>query len=116
MIDKKIEPGYAVEYLVFEVNPALIDRFIEMDHHYWTLFLKEQPGFISKEIWVNKSKPGEVTAIIYWNTPEEWKSIPVEKLMETDKKFSEAFGEENSKIVKCLHNDNELCKVREYRV
>jgi uncharacterized protein (TIGR03792 family) len=116
MIDKKIEKGCAIECLVFEVKPDLIGRFIEMDHEYWTLFLKDQPGFISKEIWVNKSKPGEVTAIICWNSLEEWKSIPAEELIETDKKFSEAFGKENSKIVKCLHSDNELYKVREYRV
>lgn len=116
MIDRTIENGYAVEYLVFEVKPELVDRFVEVDHQYWTLFLKEQPGFISKEVWVNKSKPGEVSLIVYWNSLAEWKAIPAEKLMETEQKFTAAFGAGNSKIVKEVHHDNLLYKVREYRV
>lgn len=116
MIDRRIEPGYAVEHLVFEVNPELIDRFIELDHQYWTLFLKEKPGFISKEVWVNQSRPGEVTTVICWNTLEEWKSIPEAELIETDKTFSQAFGQENFRLVKAVHADNALYKVREYRL
>ena len=116
MVDRKIENGYAVEYLVFEVNPELIDQFIEMDHKYWTLFLKDKPGFISKEVWVNKTKPGEVSMITYWNTMEEWKSIPVEELIETGKTFAEAFGEKYFKLVKEVHKENALYKVREYRL
>jgi len=116
MIDRKIENGYAVEYSVFEVSPKLIDQFIEMDHKYWTLFLKDKPGFISKEVWVNKTKPGEVSTIITWNTMEEWKSIPIEELTETDNTFTEAFGKENFKLVKEVHKENALYKVREYRL
>lgn len=116
MIDQKIEKGYTVEYLVFEVKPELIDRFIDMDHEYWTLFLKEQPGFISKELWVNKSKPGEVIAVICWKSMEAWKSIPPEKLSETDKRFTELFGQENFRMIKVDYFADELYKVREYRV
>ena len=116
MIDRKIENGYAVEYLVFEVKPELVDQFLELDHEYWTLFLKDQPGFISKEVWVNKSKPGEVSMITYWNTMEEWKSIPVEKLIEINTELTETFGKENFKLVGEIHKENALYKVREYRL
>ncbi|HMQ51688.1 MAG TPA: TIGR03792 family protein [Anaerolineae bacterium] len=116
MIDQKLEKGYAVEYLIFDVKPDLIDKFIEMDHDHWTLFLKDQPGFVSKELWVNRSKPGEVTAVICWHTMEEWKAIPLEKLIETDRRFTELFGPENFQLVKADHLANERYKVREYRI
>lgn len=116
MIDRKIENGNAVEYLVFEVKPELVDRFIELDHELWTLYLKDMPGFISKEIWVNKSNPGEVSSILYWNTKEEWKSIPIEDLIKRDKMFTEAFGENNFKMIKEIHKENDIYKVREYRL
>ena len=116
MIDRKIENGYAVEYLVFEVNPRLINQFIEMDHQHWTLYLKDKAGFISKEVWISETNPGEVSMVTFWNSMEEWKSIPVEELIEMGTKFAEAFGEENFKLIKEVHNENTLYKVREYRL
>lgn len=113
---QQTEHGHAVEYLVFDVNPELIDRFIEMDHQYWTLFLKDQAGFSSKHVWINKVRPGEVSLIIYWNTVEEWKSISEEKLVETERRFAAAFGEENYRLVREVHKGNALVKVREYSV
>ena len=115
MIDNRFEKGYAVEYLIFEVRSDLIDKFVELDHQYWTLFLKDQPGFISKEVWVGETNQGEISIIIYWRTLEDWQSIPVEALAETDKKFTAAFGEENFKMAKKVHyTENVAYKVREY--
>jgi hypothetical protein len=47
---------------------------------------------------------------------EAWKSIPPEKLSETDKRFIELFGQENFRMVKVDYFADELYKVREYRV
>ena len=115
MIDRKIEDGDYLEYLIFEVSPALIDTFIDLDHRHWTLFLKDQPGFISKDVWVNRTKPGEVSTITCWRSKQDWEAVPVERVIEIGAKFQEALGAENFKLIKRVHEQNDLYKVREYR-
>ncbi|MEL7002312.1 MAG: TIGR03792 family protein [Bacteroidota bacterium] len=86
-----------------------------MDHEIWTKKLSEHPGFISKEIWINEFNPNEVTAIIYWNSIEEWKAIPGEELNEIIKEFDQAFGADDYKLVQEKHQQNRWYKVLEYR-
>lgn len=97
---------YPVEHLVFQLeNQDNLNRFIQLDHEIWTMFLKEYPAFVSKQIWVNDTNPGEVHSIISWKTMEGWKSIPVEKLKEIDQKFTNEFNEP-FKLVRRIHKEN----------
>lgn len=112
---KVYEPGHAVEYLVFEVNPSKVKEFTQLEHEIWSQMLSEYPGFISKEIWLNEYKPSEVTVIIYWESIKLWKSVPEDAIMESIRKFDEAIGAENYKLVEERHLDNKWFKISEFR-
>jgi uncharacterized protein (TIGR03792 family) len=66
-----------VEVLIFRMDPAVVDEFIRLDHEVWTLgeahmeSLTDIP-FLSKEVWLDNSKPGEVTIVFVWDTQDAW--------------------------------------------
>ncbi len=69
-----------VEVLVFSMDPTVVDEFIQIDHEVWTMGEATMPGlnripFLSKEVWLDDSKPGEVTLIFVWDTQEEWNVV-----------------------------------------
>jgi uncharacterized protein (TIGR03792 family) len=66
-----------VEVLVFRMDPQHVEEFIRVDHEVWTLGEAFMPGlstipFLSKEVWLDNSKPGEVTLVFVWDTQEQW--------------------------------------------
>ena len=66
-----------VEVLVFRMSPSVVDEFIRVDHDVWTLGEALMPGlstipFLSKEVWLDDSRPGEVTLVFVWDTQEQW--------------------------------------------
>jgi uncharacterized protein (TIGR03792 family) len=66
-----------VEVLVFRMDPAVVDEFIRLDHEVWTLGEAYMEGlteipFLSKEVWLDNSKPGEVTIVFVWDTQDAW--------------------------------------------
>jgi len=66
-----------VEVLVFRMDPAVVDQFIAIDHDVWTLGEAHMAGlsripFLSKEVWLDDTKPGEVTIVFVWDTQAEW--------------------------------------------
>jgi uncharacterized protein (TIGR03792 family) len=66
-----------VEVLVFRMDPAVVDEFIRVDHDVWTLGEAHMEGladipFLSKEVWLDSSKPGEVTIVFVWDTQDAW--------------------------------------------
>ncbi|AMW30029.1 MULTISPECIES: TIGR03792 family protein [Oscillatoriales] len=72
-----------IEWLRFKVPPTLWEAFIQKDEQVWTEGLKQFPGFIGKETWVDP-KLEEVILVIRWETREQWKSIPTEALEKLD--------------------------------
>lgn len=82
-----------IEWLKIKVASELREKFIAKDAQIWTAMLSGYPGFLSKEVWINPETPTEVVLIIRWQTLEQWKSIPADKLVETDKLFTKEFGE-----------------------
>jgi len=66
-----------VEVLVFRMDPAVVDEFIRVDHEVWTLSEAHMEGlidipFLSKEVWLDSTKPGEVTIVFVWDTQKAW--------------------------------------------
>ena len=45
-----------VEVLVFTMDPADVDDFLRIDH----------------EVWLDESRPGEVTIVFVWPTMQDW--------------------------------------------
>lgn len=69
-----------VEVLVFRMDPQHVDEFIAVDHDIWTLGEAFMPGldtipFLSKEVWLDDSKPGEVTLVFVWDTQAQWDTV-----------------------------------------
>ncbi|MDD3242378.1 MAG: TIGR03792 family protein [Eubacteriales bacterium] len=81
-----------VEQRVFRVDPALTQRFVEQDAAIWTDFLRRQPGFVAKEVWLSQDVPGEVTTVTYWRSMQDWEGVPVQKLIERAQLFEQAMG------------------------
>jgi uncharacterized protein (TIGR03792 family) len=63
-----------IEWLRFKVPPEKWEAFIQRDEEVWTAGLKNFPGFLGKEIWVD-SVENEVAMLIRWETREQWKSV-----------------------------------------
>ena len=66
-----------VEVLVFRMDPTVVNEFIRSDHDVWTMREAFMDGltripFLSKEVWLDDSKPGEVTIVFVWDTQDSW--------------------------------------------
>ena len=58
-----------IEWLRFKVPPEKWEAFIQRDEEVWTTGLKNFPGYLGKEIWVD-SVENEVVMLIRWETRE----------------------------------------------
>lgn len=65
-----------IEFLTFEIDPDEIEEWLDVDERTWTRFLVAQDGFVSKEIWAERDRPGTVIAVITWRDEAAWRSIP----------------------------------------
>lgn len=69
-----------VEVLVFEMDPAVVEEFLVIDHEVWTLGEALLPGheripFLSKEVWLDDANPGRVTVVFVWESIEAWMRV-----------------------------------------
>lgn len=69
-----------VEILVFKMDPSVVDQFLEVDHEVWTLGEASLDPhapipFVSKEVWLDDSRPGEVTLVFVWETLDQWLAV-----------------------------------------
>lgn len=87
-----------IEWLKIKVSSELREKFIEKDAQIWTAMLSGYPGFLSKEVWINPETPTEVVLIIRWQTLEQWKAVPQERLAQIEKRFTKEFGEQQEII------------------
>ena len=101
----------AVEFLVFEMSPEHRETFVKIDHQIWTDTLSKQKGFVSKEVWIDDKKPGQVTFVTYWKSYQHWKSIPHEELGATNQRFIKAFGHP-FKLIKELHKQHRWHRIK----
>lgn len=102
-----------VEVLVFQMDPAVVDEWIRVDHEIWTLKEATMPGleripFLSKEVWVDDSKPGQVTVVFVWDTMNEWNAVAdpafqEQLLAEFDNRFPHPYS-----LVAAPHEDSNM--------
>ena len=81
-----------IEWLKYQVPSEVAESFLKADAEIWTAMLSQQPGFISKQTWLNPQKPEEINFVICWQSKKHWKAIPQTLLEETDRKFVKAIG------------------------
>ncbi|MEM9465629.1 MAG: TIGR03792 family protein [Actinomycetota bacterium] len=69
-----------VEVLVFQVDPADVEAFLAADHEVWTLGEADSIDgadlpFLSKEVWLNDNRPGEITIVFVWPDQATWDAV-----------------------------------------
>ena len=69
-----------IEVLVFRMDPDHVEEFLAVDHEVWTLGEALLPGFdripfVSKEVWLDGTRPGEVTLVFVWESAEAWRRV-----------------------------------------
>jgi len=69
-----------IEMLTFEVPPADLDHWLQVEEANWSRFLETKDGFVRKEMWRSAEDEGKVHAIIWWESMEQWKAIPQAEL------------------------------------
>jgi uncharacterized protein (TIGR03792 family) len=114
---REFDPPLAVEQLVFEVATDAFDAWRAADHEYWTLAEAERFPFLrTKEMWVSRQGPiCRVTIVITWDSLEAWQSIDPAWVEDQERRFSEAVGAGNYRLVAAPHETEQFFKISEYR-
>ncbi len=73
-----------IEWLTFDIEPEIRDRWMEVEEVNWSRYLEQRPGFISKQLWVDQSNPGQIHAVITWTDEETWLTVPAEDIVRVD--------------------------------
>ncbi|MEG4571672.1 TIGR03792 family protein [Microcoleus sp. N3A4] len=77
-----------IEWLRFKVPPEKWEAFIRRDEEVWTAGLRNFPGYLGKEIWVDAVE-NEVVILIRWETRKQWKSVPQSTIDELDNQMGD---------------------------
>ncbi|MEY4373748.1 MAG: hypothetical protein RL219_2517 [Actinomycetota bacterium] len=73
-----------IEFLTFSVSESDRAQWMEVEERTWSRFLERQPGFVRKQLWLERGRPDEVHAMIVWADDESWFSIPADELAAVD--------------------------------
>ncbi len=73
-----------VEFLTFTIDPSERAAWLPIEERSWSRFLERQNGFISKQLWMERDRPDEVYAVIFWESEALWHAIPKEELAAVD--------------------------------
>ncbi len=84
-----------IEWLKFDVDPEVREKFIQQDEKIWTASLSTYPGFLGKEVWIEPNAPDKVVFAIRWQTREQWKSVPLKDLVKIEQQFAAVMREMN---------------------
>ena len=72
---------------MFRVEPADVDDFLRIDHDVWTLgeaaaLGRDTAPFLSKEVWLDDERPGEITIVIEWPSMDDWNAVDAPAIQE----------------------------------
>lgn len=73
-----------VEYLTFAVEPGELARWLEVEERIWSRFLEEQPGFVRKQMWVERGDEPHVHAVIWWRDMDAWQAVGADAVARVD--------------------------------
>ncbi|MEN9224701.1 MAG: TIGR03792 family protein [Thermostichus sp. HHBFW_bins_43] len=77
----------AIEHLCFRVPPGGQAEFLEQDARIWGSPLRNHPGFLRKEVWLDKEDPELIHIIIHWSSRADWKAFPPEQVEALDREM-----------------------------
>ena len=112
---KRYETPLVVEELVFQVNPDLVNRYLEGDFTCFTQGLETWPGFMGTEIWVSMDRPGYVRNIVFWKDKASFEAVDPAWVAEADARLKALMGEGNLTLLEASHTVNQMGLAQEYR-
>ncbi|MEM9157371.1 MAG: TIGR03792 family protein [Cyanobacteria bacterium P01_F01_bin.33] len=77
----------AIEILEFRIPVERQAEFIKRDEKIWGAALKQQPGFLYRQVWSVPDAPDRVKIAIYWASREQWKAFPTDLQSELDRQM-----------------------------
>lgn len=78
-----------IEMLRFSVSASERDAWMDVERRVWTGFLETVPGFQRKEMWLDAEDPDAVTAVIWWESIEQWNAVTAEQCAAVDLEMGE---------------------------
>ncbi len=96
--------------LVFEMNPEHVDEYLAIDHEIWTLGEAILPGFeripfLSKEVWLDDSRPGRVSVVFVWESLEAWMRVGSAEIQQRLQSEFDARLKHPVQLVEAWHED-----------
>jgi uncharacterized protein (TIGR03792 family) len=76
-----------IEHLCFRVPPGSQLAFLREDERIWGAALRQQPGFLGKEVWLDAEDPELVHLVIRWASRAAWKAFPPEQAEALDRQM-----------------------------
>jgi uncharacterized protein (TIGR03792 family) len=102
-----------VEILVFDVDPADVEEWLRVDHEVWTLGeafsdAHDHIPFLSKEVWLNDARPGEITITFVFESMDAWNAVGDEAIQaaltaEFDRRFARPY-----RLVRAIHEEQQF--------
>lgn len=77
----------ALEILEFQVPVEQQAEFLNRDERVWGAALKQQPGFLYRQVWFQPDAPDRVKIAIYWASREQWKAFPSDLQADLDRQM-----------------------------
>ena len=111
----EVDPPVAVEEMIVHVTPGMEDFWVKKDTEIWSAALETCPGFLGKEIWLNRDVPGQIVVIIYWQSYDAWQSLDRQWVMDVEERMTRAVGQEHIKSISFAHRGSQKFKAYEYR-
>jgi uncharacterized protein (TIGR03792 family) len=99
-----------IEVLVFEMDPLHVEEFLAVDHEVWTLGEALLPGFeqipfLSKEVWLDDSRPGRVSVFFVWESLDDWMRVGAKHIQQRLQAEFDARFKHPLKLVEAWHED-----------
>lgn len=98
---------------MFRVAPEHVDEFLHVDHEVWTLMEAFMEGltripFLSKEVWLDDSRPGEITLVFVWESMDLWMTVGEASFQEKlQAEFDSRFPHPVT-LVRALHEESNM--------
>ena len=98
---------------MFQMDPSVIEEFLVLDHEIWTKGEAFLPGFdripfVSKEVWLDDSRPGEVTITFVWESMESWMRVADGQIQQRLQADFDARFPHAVTLVRALHEESSL--------
>ena len=92
------------------MSPEHVDEYLAVDHEIWTLGEAQLPDFeripfISKEVWLDDSRPGRVSIVFVWESLEAWMRVGSAEIQQRLQAEFDARFKHPVKLVEAWHED-----------